>query len=145
MPSPAEAPERAVVDYYLDPFAPLLAAMVDAEGGPLAFIKAVRCSRPDVKTLERALAIAAKTVRRVFAAYSLEAGGMPLELHTRAGTDTYTGEREPSRIVLKEPFIDFLARTWAPVGADNDPTNLNANWPRNVKARYRLHAGLTKE
>lgn len=30
-------------------------------------------------------------------------------------------------------FIDFMASAYAPVGASNDPTGLNKNWPKNVK------------
>jgi hypothetical protein len=30
-------------------------------------------------------------------------------------------------------FIDALARVYCPVGADNDPQNLNKNWAKNVK------------
>lgn len=29
-------------------------------------------------------------------------------------------------------FIAFLGKTYAPVGAANDPTGLNSNWVRNV-------------
>lgn len=30
-------------------------------------------------------------------------------------------------------FIEFLASRYAPVGAGNDPTNLNINWIKNVR------------
>lgn len=30
-------------------------------------------------------------------------------------------------------FLDFLARTYAPVGAANDPTGLNRHWLKNVR------------
>lgn len=30
-------------------------------------------------------------------------------------------------------FIEFLGNRYAPVGADNDPNNLNKNWVKNVK------------
>ncbi len=30
-------------------------------------------------------------------------------------------------------FIEFLGSRYAPVGAKNDPTNLNKNWIKNVK------------
>jgi hypothetical protein len=33
-------------------------------------------------------------------------------------------------------FIEFLAKTYAPVGAKNDPTGLNRNWVKNVKFFY---------
>jgi hypothetical protein len=31
-------------------------------------------------------------------------------------------------------FITFFGARWAPVGASNDPRNLNSNWVRNVRA-----------
>jgi hypothetical protein len=31
------------------------------------------------------------------------------------------------------PFIQFLSRRYAPIGAKNDPTHLNENWARNVE------------
>lgn len=34
-------------------------------------------------------------------------------------------------------FIDYLGRTYAPIGASNDPTGLNKNWIRNVKYFYK--------
>ena len=37
---------------------------------------------------------------------------------------------------LSEAFTKFMASRWSPVGATNDPTNLNANWPRNVWRAY---------
>lgn len=30
-----------------------------------------------------------------------------------------------------------MANRWAPVGAKNDPTNLNKNWPGNVRDKLR--------
>lgn len=38
-------------------------------------------------------------------------------------------------------FIDYLSERYAPRGAENDPDNLNENWTRNVRARYRAHGG----
>ncbi len=38
-------------------------------------------------------------------------------------------------------FITFLGSRYAPVGADNDPHNLNANWVRNVKFFYNQFTG----
>ena len=39
---------------------------------------------------------------------------------------------------LSEAFTKFMAARWAPVGTENDPTNLNQHWPRNV---WRVHSG----
>ena len=38
---------------------------------------------------------------------------------------------------LSEAFTKFMAARWAPVGTDNDPTNLNQHWPKNVWRVYR--------
>ena len=38
---------------------------------------------------------------------------------------------------LSEAFTKFMAARWAPIDAENDPGNLNANWPRNVWRVYR--------
>jgi hypothetical protein len=32
----------------------------------------------------------------------------------------------------KTPFLNYLASKYAPIGAGNDPTNLNRNWLKNV-------------
>ncbi len=39
---------------------------------------------------------------------------------------------------LSEAFTKFMAGRWAPLGADNDPDNLNAHWPKNV---WRVYTG----
>ena len=44
--------------------------------------------------------------------------------------------RRDGRLVYREGFIDYFARHWAPIGADNDPSGLNANWTNNVEAFY---------
>lgn len=33
-------------------------------------------------------------------------------------------------------FIVFMSKTYAPIGAKNDPNNLNKNWVKNVKHFY---------
>jgi len=40
-------------------------------------------------------------------------------------------------------FADFFARRWAPIGAKNDPDNLNENFPGNLKSH--LKKQLTEE
>jgi hypothetical protein len=32
-----------------------------------------------------------------------------------------------------DTYLEFLASRYAPIGASNDPTNLNKNWLKNVK------------
>lgn len=41
----------------------------------------------------------------------------------------------------KEDFIDFLAKRFAPIGADNDPYNLNIYWEDNVRDRLKHYIG----
>ena len=31
------------------------------------------------------------------------------------------------------PLVDFMQMRWAPIGAENDPKNLNMNWAPNVR------------
>lgn len=38
----------------------------------------------------------------------------------------------------KEDFISFLAKSYCPIGAKNDPTGLNKNWVSNVKRFYNV-------
>jgi hypothetical protein len=128
--------------FYLDPFAPLLKAMVDAEGGEAAFIRAVQCSKPEVTTIEHALAVACKTIRNRVEAYCgfCEAGGPPLFVFmTHTGADPWTQEPGPKRLRLSDRFIEFLGARWAPRGVANDPTDLNKNWVPNVKSLYVKH------
>lgn len=84
--------------------AALIQAVVRAEGN---ILKAVQCSIPSVTTREQAIEI---TCRSAVHAMS------DLVKATRA-----------------DVFVEFWAHRWAPQGAANDPTSLNANWPVNVK------------
>jgi len=36
----------------------------------------------------------------------------------------------------KENFISYLSKSYCPIGAKNDPSNLNANWVKNVTFFY---------
>lgn len=38
---------------------------------------------------------------------------------------------------LRDQFFEFMAARWAPVGAANDPQNLNSHWVKNVLLAYR--------
>ena len=40
------------------------------------------------------------------------------------------------RLAYARAFISWFASKWAPVGVNNDPTNLNAGWPAGVMAAY---------
>lgn len=87
--------------------AALIQAVVQAEGGTLAhLLKAVRCSLPDTKNTDEAIEIACRSAAHAMSDY--------LKAH------------------YGPQFVQFWAKRWAPVGVENDPTALNANWPVNV-------------
>jgi hypothetical protein len=124
-------------DFYLNPFTPLLEAMVEAEGGPDAFIKAVKCSMPDVDSFEVALARACKTVRRIA---DEQAGKIKVfSVKVTDSLDPWTGESTPKVLIVTDEFIDVLASIWAPPNASNDPKGLNRFWSGNVKTLVRKH------
>jgi len=81
----------------------LIQAVVNAEGD---ILKAVRCSLPNTKDRAAALDITCRSAVHAMSDF------------VKAGQ--------------AETFVTFWSRRWAPDGADNDPTHLNANWPRNV-------------
>lgn len=83
--------------------AELIQAVVIAEGD---IVKAVKCSVPSVTTREEALEVACRS-----AAHALS---------------DYVKANDP------EGFVAFWGARWAPRGAQNDPTDLNKNWPVNV-------------
>lgn len=125
--------------FYFEEAATLLHAIYLAEGGHDAFIRAIRCSKKDVHTIEKALAYGCKTVRsRIVAAQEFHV--RVFEAVESGMLDPWTGEPAPRRLLFTEDFIEFLGARWAPVGADNDPGNLNANWVENVYQRYRALA-----
>jgi hypothetical protein len=47
----------------------------------------------------------------------------------------FNSGRTPAPWIQERPsrFVDFMQRRWAPIGAENDPNNLNANWAPNVR------------
>ena len=85
----------------------LLQAVVDAEGN---IVRAVQCSIPSVSTRAEALQITARSA-----------------VHAMCDWITSGGEERQAG------FIAYWAGRWAPIGASNDPTNLNVNWSSNVQ------------
>ena len=81
----------------------LIQAVVRAEGD---ILKAVRCSIPTVRDREHAIEITCRSAAHAMSDY-IKAN------HGRA-------------------FVEFWGKRWAPIGAANDPTSLNKNWPVNV-------------
>ena len=39
------------------------------------------------------------------------------------------------------PFSEFMQKRWAPIGAENDPKNLNVNWLLNVETALSKYLG----
>lgn len=83
--------------------AALIQAVVKAEGN---ILKAVQCSIPTVTTHEQALEITCRSAAHALSDY--------VKQHHAA------------------EFVKMWGQRWAPVGAANDPTDLNKNWPVNV-------------
>lgn len=81
----------------------LIQAVMRAEGN---IIMAVQCSVPSVRTREQAIEVTCRS-----AAHAMS---------------DYLRQRDA------DSFVRFWAHRWAPVGAANDPTSLNVNWPGNV-------------
>lgn len=79
-------------------------AVVLAEGN---IVKAVQCSIPSIVNEEDALDVLARSAAHALVDFVVQSG-------------------------LKQSFSNYWSRRWAPVGADNDPTSLNKNWPGNV-------------
>ena len=89
-------------------FPKLVQAVVRAEGN---ILKAVQCSQPDTKSVEDALDITCRSAVHAMSDY--------LMAHDPEG------------------FVAYWAARWAPQGAENDPANLNKNWPKNVAAGWK--------
>jgi len=98
---------RAAKHFGIDPA--LIQAVVNAEGN---ILRAVQCSLPNVKTREEALEITCRSA-----------------VHAMSDWVKSQGQRAS--------FVDFWAKRWAPRGVENDPADLNANWPHNVVTFWR--------
>jgi hypothetical protein len=81
----------------------LIQAVVNAEGN---ILKAVQCSIPSITTREQAIEVTCRSAAHALSAYV-------------SANDA-------------EGFVAFWAAKWAPIGAQNDPKDLNRNWPLNV-------------
>lgn len=90
----------------------LIQAMVQAEGGPDAFVRAVQCSVA-VSNFPQAVEVACRTATHRMWEYVKEHDS--------------------------EPYVLYLGSKWAPIGAANDPHELNANWVHNVYDAWILH------
>src|SRR5437016_13660085 len=95
---------RGIASFFgVDPA--LLQAVVLAEGD---IVRAVRCTYLTVQTREEALKITARSAAHAMCDW------------IRSDDDR------------QQAFIVFWSTRWAPIGAANDPRNLNAYWASNV-------------
>lgn len=93
----------AAKHFGLDPR--LVQAVCKAEGN---ILKAVQCSIPSIHTREQALDVLCRSCVHAMSDFI---------------------QLSPTE---RSNFVSFWAARWAPEGAANDPTSLNANWPVNV-------------
>lgn len=82
----------------------LIQAVVIAEGD---ILKAVRCSLPNTLNRDEAIEVTCRSAAHAMSDFI--------------------------RSTNASEFIEFWGSRWAPVGAANDPENLNHNWPSNVR------------
>jgi hypothetical protein len=88
-------------------------AIIEAEGGSAYhLIKAVQCSEPTITTFIKALDVACRSY-----------------VHALSDEAMATG-------LVRVAVMARLQRRWAPLGVDNDPKNLNANWLTNVLSQW---------
>jgi hypothetical protein len=87
----------------------LILAMVDAEGGREAFIRAVQCSVP-VTNYAQAIEVACRSATHRMWEY--------LRANNPQG------------------FVEYFGSKWAPRGVANDPHDLNQFWAKNVLAKW---------
>jgi len=97
----------------LDPA--LIAAVDVAEGGGERLTQAVRCGVPTVRDRAHAIEITCRSCTHAMSDFikrnMAKMGTDHLDIHD---------------------FIYYWALRWAPPDADNDPNDLNPNWPKNV-------------
>ena len=55
----------------------------------------------------------------------------------------WQGGKAPAPWIKEKPkkFIDFMQRRWAPLGAENDPKNLNQYWAPGVRSILKQMVG----
>lgn len=71
----------------------------------------------------------------------ISAKNTDLETQCRYACETIINNVKRFHRQTENDFITFLGSRYAPVGADNDPHNLNAHWVSNVKFFYNQFTG----
>lgn len=86
-----------------------ISCIIFAEGGMTRIVKAVQCSQPSVQTVDEAV----EDTCRSF-------------VHRMADDPAIDGVQ----------VLTVMGGFWAPVGAANDPHDLNVNWVKNATEEY---------
>lgn len=102
-----------------------LQAMVVAEGGPEAFIRAAKCSIPETTTYQQALRVGARSFVHAMSDFIRQC---------RPPAFDWDGVRTKDFV---EGLGACIAAKWAPYPVNNDPKGLNKNWPGNFVKAYR--------
>jgi|WetSurSiteA1Bulk_404760.scaffolds.fasta_scaffold04773_2 hypothetical protein len=116
----AELITQAASEYGIDPR--FIGAIRKAENGKPG--KEFGVLLAGVNTYKSQLDVTCKTIRTLLLTYTVNpfvAGKCALGFR---------------RLVYSPQFIAKFASRWAPIGAKNDPQNLNSNWVRNVTVWY---------
>lgn len=111
--------EKVAAEYAVDPF--FIAAIRHAENGAAG--REFGVLSEDATTYEAQLRGACASLRGELSRYVGNA------------FDVLQGPKV-KRLIYRKAFITWFASIWAPGGARNDPTNLNANWARNATVAY---------
>lgn len=110
--------------YGIDPF--FLAAIRKAEGGgPGREFGIISVSAP---TYRQQLELCAESIRNNL----VRCTGNLFEYNKT--------KLHVKRIVYSIVFIEYMARRYAPIAAENDPEGLNKNWVNNVRSCYLKYA-----
>jgi hypothetical protein len=107
------------------------------------FMLAVHCfagqtNTVNVQALVTAIGMAENSTNRP---YGIMAKRKLTEAEARRWCENTVNHRLADWVKAGKPgdFIEYLSKTYAPIGASNDPKGLNRNWVKNVKWFYKTN------
>ena len=129
------------IEYPVNPYA-LLLAIREAEKGRKGFeFGIISAKNTDLETQCRYACETIINNMKRFYQYLQEGERSALSERREDELCSHSAEGKPGFPLKYNDFITFLGSRYAPVGADNDPHNLNAHWVRNVKFFYNQFTG----
>ena len=133
--------DNGKLEYPVNPYA-LLFAIREAEKGRAGFeFGIIIAKNTDLETqCKYACQTIVNNVKR-FHQYLEEGERSALSERSEDELCSHSAEGKPGFPLKCNDFITFLGSRYAPIGADNDPHNLNAHWVRNVKFFYNIFTG----